>query len=143
VSSKLAVYHKLFKRYLPQLQVGDPYAAFDESEGVSDYFHVTAGNGVVECILRDVKLSEVEGYLSRLPSVEEQALVKAVKCFDLAVKKRCGAGYRLIEADFSYIAEKSTARVVYEGGYVTGNEVVDIDFFNKVLMGVLAHASRH
>jgi hypothetical protein len=142
VPSKLSVYHKLFKRYLPQLRVGDPYAAFDECEGVAEYFHVSGDGAVVECILRDASATEVETYLKRLPSVEEQALAKAIKLFD-KVKVREEFSRPVDESHFGDIAEVVATRVVYECGYATGNEVVDIDFYNKVMRGLLVHACRH
>ncbi len=144
VPSKLSVYHRLFKRYLPQLRVGDPYAAFDECDGAPEYFHVTGEAGVVECILQDGSESEVDSYLKRLPSVEEQATAKAVRVFDATIER--GNAVSKPEPDlrdFGDIATSVVTRVVYEGGYTTGNEVVDIDFFNNVLTRVLAHASRH
>ena len=49
---KLSLYHRLLKHYLTPFAVSDPYPAFDESEGVADYFTVTAQNaGVVEALI--------------------------------------------------------------------------------------------
>lgn len=51
IPSKLAVYHRLFKHYLPRTQVGEPRAAFDECEGKPEYFHVVpAGSSVIESL---------------------------------------------------------------------------------------------
>lgn len=38
---KLALYHRLFTRYLKKVSVSDVYAPFDECEGKPEYFHVT------------------------------------------------------------------------------------------------------
>jgi hypothetical protein len=137
VPGKLSLYHKLFKRYLPQLSVSDPYAPFDECEGTPEYFHVSGTVGVVESILQDSNLYEVDRYLKILPSVEEQATARAVRIFTSLQKKGS-----VNEDNFGDMAEDTVNEVVNNFGYVTGNEVVDIDFFNTVLRGVLLHASR-
>jgi hypothetical protein len=41
--AKLSLYYRLFRHYLPQLSITEPYAAFDESEGEADYFRVDKG----------------------------------------------------------------------------------------------------
>lgn len=48
--SKLKVYHHLFRRYLPHLNVSDPFAPFDECEGKPEYFHVTTKPGIGESV---------------------------------------------------------------------------------------------
>ena len=50
VPEKLAFYHKLFKHYLPQLIISEPFPAFDESEGVSDYFLITADRAILDSL---------------------------------------------------------------------------------------------
>lgn len=51
--SKLAFYHKIIKRHLPQLSISEPYAPFDECEGKPEYFKITAPAAVIESILED------------------------------------------------------------------------------------------
>jgi hypothetical protein len=61
---KLATYHHMFKRYLPQLKVSDPFAPFDECEGKPEYFTVNS-----------------------MPSALERALAEAIKRYDAQVKR--------------------------------------------------------
>lgn len=132
VPKKLSIYHRLFKHYLPQFDVSKPYAPFDECEGVSEYFHVTAGHGVVESILQENTLTEVERYLNALPSVEDQAAARVNRI--MAGLKSKGF---VNEDNFGEMAEDAVKEVVNNFGYTTGNEVVDAAFFNSVMMKVL------
>lgn len=60
VPDKLATYHHLFKRYMPRFSISVPYAPFDECEGKSEYFKVTAPRHVTESILREENADELE-----------------------------------------------------------------------------------
>lgn len=48
--SKLAIYLRMFKRYLPHLDVSAPYAPFDECEGEPEYFHIMPKAGIRESV---------------------------------------------------------------------------------------------
>lgn len=137
VPKKLSVYHRLFKHYLPSLKVSDPYAPFDECEGTPEYFHVSAGAGVAESILEDSSEESIQRFVDKLPSIEQQAVNRCIRIFSGLQKK----GF-VNEDNFGDMAEDTVKEVVDKFHYQTGNEVVDIDFFNSVLAGLLTHGSR-
>jgi hypothetical protein len=135
---KLAVYHRMFKRYLSRLQVSDPYPAFDECEGKPEYFHVTAPGHMLESILAE---AEVDGdprrYLDRLPSIVDRAAAEATKLFSEKVQSG-----DVNDDNFGEMAEAVVNEVVNNLQLSTGDELVDIDQFNKLLQHVLVYADR-
>lgn len=139
VPSKLTVYHRLFKRYLPRLQVSDPYAAFDECEGKPEYFHVTGAAGMIESILAEAAVdSDPRRYLDGLPSVVDRVTSEAQKLF----AKKVGAG-AVNDDNFGEMAESVVEEVVNNLRLTTGHELVDIDLFQTVLTNVLSYAERN
>jgi hypothetical protein len=134
--SKLAVYHRLFKRYLSRLQVSDPYPAFDECEGKPEYFHVTAPDSVVESVLAEAEI-DPRRYLNNLPSIMDRAAMEATKLFNEKVQ----SGSVNVH-NFGEIADDVVSEVVDNLKLSTGDEVVDIEQFNKLLQYVLVYADR-
>ena len=134
IPSKLSVYHRLFKRYLSNLKVSDPYAAFDECEGKPEYFLVTAPGSVIESILAEI---DGDKYLSRLPSVVDKATREATENYN----KHVAAG-GVNDGNFYEIAESAVEETVNKLQLSTGDELVDIDLFNQVLTNVFHHVSR-
>lgn len=136
VPRKLSVYNKLFKHYLPSLNVSDPYAPFDECQGEPEYFHVTAAKGVAESIVEDSSDGTILRLVERLPSIEDQATARCIRIFSGLQKKGV-----VNEDNFGDMAEDVVKEVVDTFHYQTGNEVVDANFFNTVLARLLTHGS--
>lgn len=134
VPSKLAFYHKLFKHYLPQLSISEPFPAFDESEGVPDYFFVTADRAILDSLQEDV---DTQRYLDALPSVVDKATVEATKLFT----QRVEAG-QVNEDNFGEMAEAVVTEIVDSLQLTTDSELVDNDLFSTVLQNVLAYAEQ-
>jgi len=85
---KLTFYHRLLKRYLFRLQISDPYPAFDESEGVSDYFRIEPPEGVnaleslIESLEDPLDGIDPQRYIDDLPSVLHQMKAECRVVFD-------------------------------------------------------------
>lgn len=132
VPSKLAVYYRLFKRYLPQFQVSEPHAAFDECEGKPEYFHVTAPGGVIESILSEADDPDVNRYIDDLPSVMSRAVDAARKIYVAKVKSG-----EVNDDNFGEWAESIANEVVYKFQLATGDELVDTHTANTILYFIL------
>jgi hypothetical protein len=88
---KLAFYHRLLKRYLSRLRITDPYPAFDESEGVSDYFRIEPPQGanalesLIESLQDPLEGADPQKYVDGLPSMMERFKVECRAEFDKGV----------------------------------------------------------
>lgn len=133
---KLAVYYKLFKHYLPRLQISKPFAPFDECEGKPEYFHVTATGSMIESILAEAA-EDPKRYLDALPAVVDNAKAAALKMFT----ERVQAG-DVNDDNFGEMAEAVVNTVVDNFRLSTGDELVDINQFNELLQHVLVYADR-
>lgn len=137
VPSKLNVYYKMFRRYLPHFDISAPYAPFDECEGKPEYFHVTASHGVVESILEAQEDVDTRRYVDELPTFVDRATTEATRKFKEAVD----AG-TVNEDNFGEMAESIVQEVVDNLRLTTGDELVDIHTFNTILTNVLAYADK-
>jgi hypothetical protein len=132
---KLGFYHRVFKRYLPRLKVSEPFAPFDESKGVSDYFHISAPRSVIESILAEADENvDAQRYVNELPDAFSQAVDEANKMFARVVES--GA---VTEDNFGEMAESVVNEIVDKFNLTTGDELVDIRNFNTVLHHLLKH----
>jgi hypothetical protein len=135
VPKKLAFYHKLFKHYLPQLRISEPFPAFDESEGVPDYFFVTADRAILDSLQEDV---DARRYLAALPSVVDKATAEATKLFTQRVESGS-----VNKDNFGEMAEDAVTEIVDSLQLTTEDELVDSDLFNTVLQSVLTYDGQH
>lgn len=140
VPSKLNVYHRMFRRYLPRLEVSDVYEPFDEcQEEKTKYFHVAAKGGMIESLLAEIQSDfDTRRYIDGLPSVVDRATVKAQKIFT----EKVGKG-EVNNDNYGEMAESAVEQVVDNLRLPSGNELVDIDLFNAVLTNVLSYADRN
>lgn len=135
--SKLGIYHKLFRRYLPRLKVSDIYQPFDECrEEGTKYFHVTGEYGMIESIITEAEADfEPSRYIAQLPSVVDRATAEARKIFGLKMKQG-----EVTDDNVGEMAESVVQEVVNNLHLTTDSELVDIDLFQRVLTNVLNHA---
>lgn len=135
---KLGVYHQLFRRYMPRLEISEPYPAFDESEGAPDYFKVTGSATVVESLLQENgDDAEVQRYVSMLPDMIEKAYAESVEVYTDMFKKGS------VNADnFLEMAEFAVDEAVYMSSLASGNELVDSELHKAVLPRLIAYAER-
>jgi hypothetical protein len=130
---KLSVYYRMFKRYLPRLNISEPYAAFDECDGKPEYFHVTGSASVIESILLEtVGDADVNRYLNDLPDVMSRAIDEARKVY--VAKLQSG---EVNDDNFGEWAEAIVEEIVYKFHLSTGDEVVDSRNYNTILYHVL------
>ena len=132
---KLAVYYRLFKRYLPRLQISAPHAPFDECQGEPEYFHVTAADRVLESILAEAEEEDYRRYLDFVLPVVDKAKAAALKLFTEQVQAGSVNGGNVGE-----MAEAAVNTIVDDFQLSTGDELVDVEQFNELLHYVLAYA---
>ena len=158
IPAKLQVYHRMFKQYLPQLIISEPFAAFDECEGDPEYFSVktresqdapapaasadvralTGHAGVMDSLLDETEEdADVQRYVNELPSVVDRASVEATKLF----KQHAALGL-VNRENYSEWAESVVEEAVDNLRLTSDDQVVDIDLFNTVLQNVLTYADQ-
>ena len=81
-AQKLGFYHRILRRYLPRLKISEPFPAFDESEGVPDYFCIEPGQETLESLLESLDDVNPERELKRLPSLLNQAKAHGIRLLD-------------------------------------------------------------
>ena len=135
---KLGFYHRVFKRYLPRLKVSEPYAPFDESKGVSDYFHISAPRSVIESILAEADEDvDAQRYVDALPDVFSQAINAANKMFAHEIESGS-----VDEDNFGEMAESVVNEIVDKFNLTTGDELVDIRNFQTIHYHLLKQVDR-
>lgn len=95
-------------------------------------------NTVVYRLLDDADESEIRRYLDSLPSVMSNAVDTAVKMFAKQFEE--GAINR---DNFGARADSITDEVVNKFDLITGNELVDIDTYNKILAALMQHVEQY
>lgn len=129
--AKLAFYHKILKRHLRQLNISEPYAAFDECEGKPEYFKISAPAGVIESILEDENV-DVNRYVSDLPDVMSQAIDAARKVYVAKIKSG-----EVDDDNFGEWAEAVVDEIVNKFHLTSNDELVDEKTRNTLLYHVL------
>jgi hypothetical protein len=75
---KLTFYHRLLSRYLPRIYVSDPFPAFDESEGVNDYFTI-GSNKHIQPVGESMDNVDPQRYIDDLPSTMDRMKAAALE----------------------------------------------------------------
>lgn len=108
-SHKLALYHKLFQRYLRGLYVSSPYAPFDECEGQPEYFKVSANTPAARESSEDLKRRLLD-----LPSAEEKVFTDIKATLDALIKNR-----ELTDDNKNEVIDDVVSEAMDKSGFIT------------------------